>query len=114
MSGRMVALGCILLFFAALPLPAAQMAVVPAYAWVSMNRSSMQAYQDCLDDQNRVAARDLSRTEKVFRSPKDLKVEIVEIEKKIAKVKMSRLDQNAKPVTVFFWTIRDQLIFLQE
>jgi hypothetical protein len=114
MKAKMVTLGCMLMLFSSLPAVAAQMAVVPAYAWVSLNKSSMQAYQDYLDDQNRMAARNLSRAEKIFRSPKDLKVEVVKIDKKIAKVKMSRLDEQAKPVTVFFWTIRDQLILLQE
>lgn len=108
----MIVVYCAVLLFSAMPGFATQTAVVPAYAYVSMKKSSIRAYQDFLSDQNHLAARKLVHTEKVFRSPKDMKVEIVKVDRNIAKVKMSRLDNNAKPVSFFFWTIVDQLKIL--
>lgn len=112
MKRKMIAVCCAILLLSAMPGFATRTAVVPAYAYVSMEKSSIRAYQDFLNEQNRAAAKKLVHAEKVFQSPKDMKVEIVKIDQNIAKVKMSRLDSNAKPVTFFFWTIIDQLKML--
>jgi hypothetical protein len=89
-----------------------QAAVIPAYSFVSAFKSSMQEYQDLMDKQNRAAARKLLNSEKVFLSPRDVRVEIVMVEKDIAQVKMDRLDENAKLITLYFWTLSNQLKFL--
>ncbi len=109
MKGKIIAVCLIVLSFSAQFSFATEAAVVPAYAYVSMQKSSIQAYNAYINNQNRVAARKLLQSDKVFLSPKDIRVEIVKVDRNLAKVKMSRLDENAKPVTLFFWTIADQL-----
>ena len=99
---------------AAMPVFATQTAVIPAYAFVSLFQSSMREYQTFIDNHNRAAARKLLRSEKVFLSPRDVKVEVVTFDDIIAKVKVDRLDENAKPVTLYFWTLAEQLKWLPQ
>ena len=94
---------------AVLPAYANRTAIIPAYAFVSSMRSSMRDYQEFVENQNRAGARKLLRSEKVFIAPKDVRVEVVTIEEKIAKVKLCRLNEKAEPVTMYFWTLADQL-----
>lgn len=95
-----------------MPVHATQEAIIPAYAYVSAFQSSMAEYKKLIDRQNRVAARKLLRSRKVFISPKDIKVEVISSTGKIAKVKLNQLNQKAEPVTLYFWTLADQLKFL--
>ncbi len=90
----------------------AKQAVIPAYSLVSAFQSSMQEYQIFINNQNRAAARNLLNSEKVFLSPRDVRVEVVTVDESIAKVKLSRLDHNAQLVTFYFWTLADQLKML--
>ena len=102
------------LIFAAMPVYANQAAVIPAYSLVSAFQSSMKEYQTFINSQNRVAARKLLNSEKVFLSPRDVRVEVVTVNESIAKVKLSRLDDNAQPVTLYFWTLAEQLKMLPQ
>ena len=36
------------------------------------------------------------------------------VDESIAKVKLSRLDENAQPVTLYFWTLAEQLKILPQ
>ncbi|WP_155316939.1 hypothetical protein [Desulfosarcina alkanivorans] len=99
----------IFLSMAAMPAAATQTAVIPAYACVSASPSSMKAYQRFIDSQNNAAAKKLLRSRKIFLSPRDIKVEVVAVDDNIAKVRLSRLDENARPVTLYFWTPAEQL-----
>ena len=94
------------------PAFATQNAIIPAYAYVSQFHSSMKEYKQLIDRQNRAAARKLLKTEKVFLSPKDVKVEVVTFDENIVKVKLSRLNEKAEPVTLYFWTLADQIKLL--
>ena len=98
--------------FTWVPARAAQHAIIPAYAYVSVFQSSMMEYKNHIDSQNRAAARKLLNSRKVFLSPKDIKVEVVTSRNNIAKVSLNQLNKNAEPVTVYFWTLADQLKFL--
>ncbi|WP_372677550.1 hypothetical protein [Desulfosarcina sp.] len=100
------------LILAAMPTYASQAAVIPAYSFVSAFQSSMKQYRNYIDSQNRAAARKLLDSEKVFLSPRDVRVEVVTVDESIAKVKLSRLDENAKPITLYFWTLAEQLKIL--
>jgi hypothetical protein len=93
---------------------ATQAAVIPAYSFVSAFQSSMKEYQAFIDNQNRAAARKLLNSEEVFLSPRDVKVEVVKFDKSIVKVKLSRLDEKAKPITLYFWTLTEQLKILPQ
>ena len=97
------------LILASMPAYANQAAVIPAYSLVSAFQSSMKEYQNFINSQNRAAARRLLNSEKVFLSPRDVRVEVVTVDESIAKVKLSRLDENAQPVTLYFWTLAEQL-----
>lgn len=92
-----------------LPAGANQAAIIPAYALVSAHQSSMKEYHHLIGAKKRAAARKLIASEKVFLSPRDVKVEVVTFDQSIAKVKLSRLDKNAEPITLYFWTLADQL-----
>ena len=92
----------------------AKQAVIPAYSLVSAFQSSMKEYQNFINSQNRAAARKLINSEKVFLSPRDVRVEVVTVYESIAKVKLSRLDDNAQPVTLYFWTLAEQLRMLPQ
>lgn len=94
------------------PAYATQNAIIPAYAYVSQFHSSMKEYKELIDKQNRAAARKLLKTEKVFLSPKDIRVEVVTFDENIVKVKLCRLNEKAEPVTLYFWTLADQLKLL--
>lgn len=87
-------------------------AIIPAYALVSASSTSIRQYQNFMDAQNRVAAKKLLASEAVFLSPRDVKVEVVTVDAKIVKVRLSRLDENARPITLYFWALVDQLKFL--
>ena len=100
------------LLLAAMPTVASQEAVIPAYSFVSAFQSSMEQYRNFINNQNRAAARKLLNSEKVFLSPRDVRVEVVTVDESIAKVKLSRLDENAQPVTLYFWTLAEQLKIL--
>lgn len=100
------------LMLTAMPVYANQAAVIPAYSLVSAFQSSMKEYQYFMNSQNRAAARKLLNSEKIFLSPRDVRVEVVKIDESIAKVKLSRLDDNAQPVTLYFWTLAEQLKML--
>jgi hypothetical protein len=102
------------LTLAVMPVYANQAAVIPAYSFVSAFQSSMKEYRNYVNSQNRAAARELLYSEKVFISPRDVRVEVVTVDECIAKVKLSRLDANAKPVTLYFWTLAEQLIILPQ
>ncbi|MFO7713790.1 hypothetical protein [Desulfosarcina sp.] len=102
------------LILAALPAFANQAAVIPAYALVSAFQSSMQEYQTLMRSQNRVAARQLLNSEKIFLAPRDVRVEIVTVDACIAKVRLRRLNENAEPVTLYFWTLTEQLKMLPQ
>ena len=102
------------LILTAMPVYANQAAVIPAYSLVSAFQSSMKEYQTLINSQNRAAARKLLNSEKVFLSPRDVRVEVVTVEESIAKVKLSRLNHNAKPVTLYFWTLAEQLKMLPQ
>jgi len=97
-----------------MPIYASQAAIVPAYAFVSVSQSSMKEYHALIGSHNRVAARKLIDSEKVFLTPRDIKVEVVTFDQSIAKVKLSRLNENAEPITLYFWTLADQLKFLPQ
>ncbi len=97
---------------AVLPAYAYQAAIIPAYAFVSSMQSSMRDYQAYVERQDRAGARRLLTSEKVFIAPKDVRVEVVIIEEKLAKVKLCRLNEKAEPVTMYFWTLADQLKWL--
>jgi hypothetical protein len=103
-----------ILICAAMPVYANQAAVIPAYSFVSAFQPSMKEYQHFINNQNRAAARKLLYSEKVFLSPRDIRVEVVAIDENIAKVKLSRLDDNAQPVTLYFWTLAEQLKILPQ
>ena len=107
-----IAVFILVIIGAAMPVGATQTAVIPAYAFVSLFQSSIREYQTLMDNHNRAAARKLLRSEKVFLSPKDVKVEVVTVDDTIAKVKVDRLDENAKPITLYFWTLAEQLQWL--
>jgi hypothetical protein len=100
------------LLLTTIPVCANQAAVIPAYSLVSAFQSSMEAYQSFITSQNRAAARKLLNSEKVFLSPRDVRVEVVTVDESIAKVKLRRLDDNAQPVTLYFWTLAEQLKML--
>ena len=102
------------LILTAIPVYANQAAVIPAYSLVSAFQSSMKEYQTFINSQNRAAARKLLNSEKVFLSPRDVRVEVVTVNESIAKVKLSRLDDNAQPVTLYFWTLAEQLKMLPQ
>lgn len=97
---------------AAMPVHATQAAVIPAYACVSAFQSSMMEYRNFIDNQNNAAAKKLLHSEKIFLSPRDVRVEVVTIDKNIVKVKLRRLNENAEPVTLYFWTLAEQLKML--
>ena len=97
------------LFFSASTVCANENAIIPAYACVSKFHSSMKQYKELVDKQNRAGARKLLRAEKVFLSPKDVKVEVVALVDNIAKVRLHRLNEKAQPVALYFWTLSDQL-----
>lgn len=102
------------MIFTAMPVGANQTAIIPAYSFVSVFQSSMKAYQTYLDAQNRVAARKLIASEEVFLSPRDIKVEVVTVDDSLVKVKLNRLDQNAEPITLYFWALAKELKFLPQ
>jgi hypothetical protein len=102
------------LMLTAMPVYANQAAVIPAYSLVSAFQSSMKEYQTFINSQNHAAARKLLNSEKVFLSPRDVRVEVVKVDESIAKVKLSRLDDNAQPVTLYFWTLAEQLKMLPQ
>ena len=74
----------------------------------------MREYHAFLDKQNNAAAKKLLKSKKIFLSPRDVKVEVVRVDENIAKVKLSRLDENAEPVTLYFWTLAQQLKMLPQ
>lgn len=100
------------MIFVWMPVHAAQEAIIPAYAYVSAFQSSMAEYKHLIDKQNHAAARKLLNSRKVFVSPKDIKVEVVSSRNNIAKIRLDQLNKNAEPVTLYFWTLADQLKFL--
>lgn len=102
------------LIFATVPIDANQAAVIPAYSLVSAFQSSMREYQTFINCQNRAAAKRLLHSDKVFLSPRDVRVEVVTVEKSIAKVRLRRLDDNAQPITLYFWTLAEQLKMLPQ
>jgi hypothetical protein len=102
------------LMLTAIQVYANQAAVIPAYSFVSAFHSSMKEYQNFINSQNRAAARKLLNSAKVFISPRDVRVEVVTIDESIAKVKLSRLDDNAQPITLYFWTLVEQLKMLPQ
>ncbi len=112
MAARVVIFVLITLSLTVMPAGATQSAVIPAYSLVSAFQSSMQAYQNFIRIQNRVAARKLINSQKIFLSPRDIRVEVVTVDESIAKVKLSRLNDNAQPVTLYFWTLANQLKML--
>jgi len=114
MTVKMAVFVLITMFFTAMPVYANQAAVIPAYSFVSAYQSSMKEYHNFIDKQNRAAARKLLNSEKIFLSPRDVKVEIVTFDENIVKVKLSRLDENAEPVTLYFWTLAEQLKILPQ
>lgn len=95
-----------------MPVHGAQHAIIPAYAYVSTFQSSMMEYKDLIEKQNRAAARKLLDSRKVFLAPKDIKVEVVTSKNNIAKVRLNQLNKNAEPVSLYFWTLAEQLKFL--
>jgi hypothetical protein len=95
-----------------MPAHGAQHAIVPAYAYVSTFQSSIMEYKDLIEKQNRSAARKLLKSRKVFIAPKDMKVEVVTSDNNIAKIKLNQLNHNAEPVSLYFWTLAEQLKFL--
>ena len=102
------------LILSVMPVFANQAAVIPAYSFVSAFQSSIKEYQNFINSQNRAAARKLLNSEKVFFSPRDVRVEVVAFDENIAKVKLSILDENAQPVTLYFWTLAEQLKILPQ
>lgn len=112
MKGIIAVLVLATVVLAAMPAMASQNAIIPAYAYVSEWSSSMREYKDFIDKQNRAAARKLIDSKKVFLSPKDIRVEVVTLDEKIAKVKLNRLNEKAEPVALYFWTLAEQLRFL--
>ena len=104
----------ITMIFNAMPVYADQSAIIPAYSFISAFQSSMREYQNFIDAQNRAAARKLLASEEIFLSPRDVKVEVVTVDESIVKVKLSRLDENAEPITLYFWALAKQLKFLPQ
>ena len=114
MAEKVAVFVLVALMLTAMPVYANQAAVIPAYSLVSAFPSSMKEYQAFINSQNRAAARKLLNSEKVFLSARDVRVEVVTVDKSIAKVKLSRLDDNAQPVTLYFWTLAEQLKMLPQ
>jgi hypothetical protein len=114
MSAKIAVFVLAVLIIAVMPVHANRAAVIPAYSFVSAFQSSMQQYRNFINDQNRAAARKLLTSEKVFLSPRDIRVEVVDVDENIAKVRLSRLDENAQPITLYFWTLSDQLKMLPQ
>lgn len=114
MKGLITVLILIPMLLTAVPAVATQSAIIPAYAYVSDRPSSMKEYKALIDKQNRVGARKLLHARKVFLSPKDIRVEVVNLDENIAKVKLDRLNDRSERVTLYFWTLADQLRFLPQ
>ena len=98
----------------ATPAQAIQEAIVPAYALVSKNQSSIREYQNLKEMRKNGSARKLLQSNQVFICPRDTKVEIVTVGGELAKVRLRRLDHNANPVTMHFWTLVKQLKLLPQ
>jgi hypothetical protein len=114
MNVKIIVWVLIAMVLTAMPGYATQTAVIPAYACVSAFQSSMRAYQNFKDNQNNAAAKKLLRSNEIFLSPRDVKVEVVTVDKNIVKVKLCRLDENARPVILYFWTLAEQLKILPQ
>lgn len=114
MNVKIIVVALIAMLLTAMHAYATQSAVIPAYACVSAFQSSMREYHSFRDNQNHAAAKKLLRSKEIFLSPRDVKVEVVAVDKNIVKVKLSRLDHNAQPVTLYFWTLAEQLKILPQ
>ena len=109
MRVRLAVFVFIVLTFNAMPAQAIQEAILPAYALVSENQSSIKEYQTLIEERKNASARKLLKSNQVFICPRDTKVEVVTLSEKLAKVRLSRLDANAKPIAIYFWTLAKQL-----
>ena len=104
----------ILLLVNAAPAQALQEAILPAYALVSEHHSALKQYQRLKATRKNASAKKLIRSKQVFICPRDTKVEVVVFKEKLARIKLSRLDNNAQPISIHFWTLTEQLRMLPQ
>jgi hypothetical protein len=104
----------IVLMFSALPAEALQEAILPADALVSKHHAALKEYQRLKATRKNASAQKLLRSKQVFVCPRDTKVEVVVFKEKLARIKLRRLDNNAKPISIHFWTLAEQLRMLSQ
>ena len=99
----------IILILHVTPALATQEAILAADSMVSKYRSSLEQYHVNRSNHRNAAARQLITSEKVFVCPRDTRVEIVRLEKNIARIRLWRLDSKANVVGLYFWTLPSRL-----
>ena len=104
----------VVLMFSAAPAQALQEAILPAYALVSEHHAALKEYQRLKAIRKNASAKKLLRSKQVFICPRDTKVEVVVFKEKLARIKLRRLDNNAKPISIHFWTLAEQLRMLSQ
>ena len=109
MKRRFILIGCLVLVLGADPAQAVQEAILTANSLVAKYRSSIQQYRDYKANQQNAAARELLTSAEVFVCPRDTKVEVIARDAAIAQVRIKRLDANAQPISLYFWTLSGQL-----
>ena len=92
-----------------IPAAATQEAILTADSMVARYRSSLEQYLEHKSNYRNAAARQLITSEKVFVCPRDTRVEIVRLEKNIARIRLWRLDSKANVVGLYFWTLPSRL-----
>ena len=100
--------------FNAAPAQALQEAILAANALVSPHHSALEKYQRLKEKQKNASAKELIRSNQVFICPRGTRVEVVVLKEKLARIKLSRLDNNAKPISMHFWTPTDHLRMLPQ
>jgi hypothetical protein len=98
----------------ATPAQAVQEAILTADALVSKYQSSIQEYQRLKKMRKNGSARKLLQSNHVFICPRDTKVEVVNVGGELAKVRLRRLDPDANPISMYFWTLAKQLRLLPQ
>jgi hypothetical protein len=114
MKIRTIILVFMVVMFNAAPAEAMQEAILPADALVSKHHSALKQYQRLKATRKNASAKKLLRSKQVFICPRDTKVEVVVFKEKLARIKLSRLDNNARPIAIHFWTLAEQLRMLPQ
>lgn len=104
----------IVVMFNAAPAQALQEAILAANALVSPHHSVLEEYQRLKAKQKNASAKKLIRSNQVFICPRDTRVEVVVFKETLARIKLSRLDNNAEPISMHFWTLADHLRMLPQ